>query len=335
MDVDKDWAPSSGNNVVTCSVCGEPLPFVDTLAQKTQASKVCRNLDCRHLLQQETVLPPALFKAQREYLRQRTMDRRARETARQEHQARIQLAEDTENQAIANTYLTRQSAPDRIGVVLLPSGLSQTEAQTEARRARYRAHLQSVIAAAQDAKNLTDLPRDQHYDAPDKRRRTESMLARHPRLAQLCDHLCTQCRGGCCAQGADHAYISAVSIRRQLDADPDLTAHELLNAYLTRLPPASIAGACINQTSTGCALPRELRSDICNGYFCAELKDLQQAWDTQDKQPERLLVIQRANTHWNRFESEGPNPVVAIAWVDEKGVQAATEVETVVAPSSD
>lgn len=333
MDAEKDWAPSASGNIVPCAVCGEPVPFIDTLAQKTQRHKVCRSLACRHLLQQEAAMPPALFKAQRDFLRQRIMDQHAREAARQEHRARVKQVEAAENQVITQEYLARYPSPDRLKVVVLPSGLSQTEAQTQARRERYRDHLQSVIAAALDAEKLTDLPHDQHYDAYDKRKRTDSMLAAHPRLARICDHLCTQCRGGCCAQGADHAYVSAVSIRRRLELDPTLTAGDILDAYLDRLPEQSVAGACINQTSTGCALPRELRSDICNGYFCTELKDLQQAWDTQGEQPEQLLVIQRANTNWNRFESEGPNTVVAVTWVDEEGVRAAGELKGGVAPS--
>lgn len=268
-------------------------------------------------------MPPALFQAQLNFQRQRIREQRAREAEHRQRRAYIEQTEAAENQAIADAVFAHEPDQGRRLVVVLPQGANQPDRLSSARRDRYKDHLKHILAEATACASIADLPRDQHYDAPEQRKGIDTLLARHPRLAQLCDRLCGQCQGGCCAQGADHAYLSAVSMRRQLDANPELNAEHLLHAYLERLPEESMTGACINQTATGCALPRELRSDICNGYFCPELKVLQQGWDKEQQQPHRLLAIQRAHTNWNRFETGDINPVVAVAWVSGDGVRAA------------
>ena len=318
--MDANWTPPA-THTVCCSVCGDPVPFADVVLQKQQARKVCRSVDCRRLLEQEAHLPPALFRSQLEFQRQRIQDLRAREAARQAHRERIEREEEAENQAIAAALLAGEPDADRIALVSLPRGLDRLEPLTDERRERYRTHLLTCLADALACNDIDELPRDQHYDAHDRCLQTEQFLAQRPRLAQLSDQLCGHCRGGCCAAGSDQAYLTAISLRRVLDANPGMTGDALVQGYLDCLPAQSVAGSCINQTATGCALSRELRSDVCNGYFCPEVKLLQEQWETRN--PPKLLVIQRAHHNWNRFEADDPNPVVTVAWVDDDGVTAA------------
>ena len=317
-----NWSPPA--TAVHCSVCGDPVPFADAARQQQQTRKVCRGIDCRRLLEQEAHMPPALFRAQLEFQRRRIRELRAREAARKAHQERIERTEDAESRAIADRLLARERDPERIGLVYLPSGLDQPLPQDATRRERYREHLQTMLTEAVACASVEELPRDQHYDSRERRLEMDALLARQPRLQQLCDNLCGQCRGGCCAIGGDHAYLSVASVRRVLDEHPEMSADVLVRTYLDHLPPQSMAGACINQTATGCALPRELRSDVCNGYFCPELKALQREWaqrqEDETGEPERWLVIQRANHNWNRFDAEEANAVVAAVWVDADGV---------------
>ena len=324
--MDADWTLPHAHTVCCC-VCGDPIPFADVVLQKQQARKVCRSLDCRRLLEQEAHMPPAMFRNQLEFQRRRIQDFRTREAAKQAHRERIEQEEEGQNRAIAEALLAGEPDADRIALVSLPCGLDQLEPLADERRERFRVHLLTCVTDALACNNIDELPRDQHYDAHDRRLQTEQFLAQQPRLEQLCDQLCGHCRGGCCAAGGDQAYLTAISLRRVLDANPGMTGDALVQRYLDCLPEQSVAGSCINQTATGCALPRALRSDVCNGYFCPELKALQAQWETRE--PKRLLAIQRANHNWNRFEAEDPNPVVAVAWVDDDGV---TAVETMPVP---
>ena len=43
------------------------------------------------------------------------------------------------------------------------------------------------------------------------------------------------------------------------------------------LPPEHVRGACLYQTATGCAMPRERRADICNGFECDALQQVRRA----------------------------------------------------------
>ena len=104
-----------------------------------------------------------------------------------------------------------------------------------------------------------------------------------------------------------------------MDTDPSLTAAGLLEAYLGHTPAESMEAACLLQTPTGCALPRELRSDVCNGYYCPSLVALQDGWNEEDPPP--VLAIQRAHHVWNRYGTTTMNPVTTVAVVDEDGVR--------------
>ena len=76
-----------------------------------------------------------------------------------------------------------------------------------------------------------------------------------------------------------------------------------------------MTGACVNQTASGCVLPRSLRSDVCNSYYCDSLRKLHGEWEAGEV-PNALLVVQRSHTNWNRFEGEGVNPVVGVRLVN-------------------
>ena len=263
-------------------------------------------------------MPPAMFRARLEIERRRILQSRSREKEKQAYRERIEQAENDENLAIAKVLLARENSPDRVPLVALPSGCDRLVPLSGERRQRYRKNLRAMLADALACASVEELPRDQHYDAHDRRLETGRYLSQQTRLERFYDQLCGQCRGGCCAAGGDHAHLSAVGLRRVLDANPEMRADDLVQIYVDHLPQQSMAGACINQTADGCALPRELRSDICNGYFCPGLKALKAEWEMGA--PERLLVIQRSNNNWNRFERGEANPVVAVIWVEEDRV---------------
>jgi hypothetical protein len=84
---------------------------------------------------------------------------------------------------------------------------------------------------------------------------------------------CATCRGSCCRLGQDHAFVSADTIRRGMRARPGRSAVDVLREYVSYLPETTLEHGCVFQRPDGCALPRTLRGDICNTFFCYGLHD--------------------------------------------------------------
>ncbi|CAA0081828.1 Uncharacterised protein [BD1-7 clade bacterium] len=199
------------------------------------------------------------------------------------HQQRMnQIRADAERKTIrAHQYERTQAAlvtayPQTLindaAIIDLPSGPAQTIKVSAARISAYQQHLEKIIAAAIDASSEDDFPNDNEYSAPPRRQEMDDLLAGDNRLREVSDSCCSYCKGGCCVLGKDHAYLLPITLFRYLRDHPDETPQALLQRYLDLRPEVVMADSCINHTPQGCALPRELRSEICNGYYCDSLK---------------------------------------------------------------
>ena len=94
----------------------------------------------------------------------------------------------------------------------------------------------------------------------------------HPQGARLCGH----CRGRCCQHGAGwNAFIDLTVLQRWQQIHPEQCAADAVQAYLSLLPGKHVERGCLYQTAQGCVLPRELRADICNGFACPQLQQVQ------------------------------------------------------------
>lgn len=82
---------------------------------------------------------------------------------------------------------------------------------------------------------------------------------------------CTLCQGWCCKGGGEHAYLDERTMARVRRARPELEARAVIRLYIERMPPAGFEGSCVFHGAAGCTLTRELRSDVCNSYFCSGL----------------------------------------------------------------
>jgi hypothetical protein len=133
-------------------------------------------------------------------------------------------------------------------------------AVTDEDRARHRAYLESVVADGM----IIDLSRLAPSTADDT----------HPQGGRLCG----QCRGRCCEHGAGwRAFLDLVVLQRWEQENPGRTLAHALEAYVSFLPAEHVEGACLYQTATGCAMPRERRAEICNGFACEALQQVQRA----------------------------------------------------------
>lgn len=131
-------------------------------------------------------------------------------------------------------------------------------AVTDDDRARHAAHLEQVAAegVAIDRSRLADTSADDS----------------HPQSGHLCGH----CGGRCCQHGAAwNAFIDITVLRSWVEDHADRTLGDAARFYVDALPAAHVHGACLYQTAQGCALPRERRAWICNGFACAALQQVQ------------------------------------------------------------
>lgn len=123
--------------------------------------------------------------------------------------------------------------------------------------------------------------------------------ARHAALTAQGDppqgrHLCAECQGACCRLGGStHAFIDATLLQRWLDEHPGASPADAVQAYVDMLPAQRLDGGCLYQTTTGCAMPRRQRADVCNGFACASLQSVQRGAAERPGQAFVSLVLDR------------------------------------------
>jgi hypothetical protein len=313
-----DDAPAPSRGGLICDVCGGPVAAADAALQKSRSINACRAAECQRLATLQSTMNPHLFKTQFAFQSGLIRQRRDQEARRRQHIQTIETTEAQENHEILQSFLEQQTETDRrsIRVLSIPSGLARLITPDQQRLQHYTRHLQDVIQQAFQHSNIEDVPSTQDRDDHEVLENTARRLHRRPDLQHISDQLCALCKGGCCPAGADHAFVSVSTIRRLLDADPALSKEATLDLYLVHVPAEAIEGGCINQTASGCALPRAIRSDVCNGYYCEPLRLFQQ--DMADRQPpDQVLAVQRSNTQWNRFDSVDGNRILNIVLIEE------------------
>jgi len=179
-----------------------------------------------------------------------------RHQAAQAHTAGLKQALSSAALAAARSQLQLQEAPATL--VWLQHCEPQMIAVDDEDRDRHRSYLESVVADGM----VIDRTRLAASTADDK----------HPQGARLC----AQCRGRCCEHGAGwRAFIDLTVLSRWQQEHPACNLADAVDAYVTMLPAEHVRGACLYQTATGCALPRERRADICNGFACEALQRVQ------------------------------------------------------------
>jgi len=192
---------------------------------------------------------------------------------------------------IAARDMLRESESDgtvghALPVILLPANTRGTALLPESSREDFLSRLRAAIAEAflepvrdnsapmsLEAAAARDNARE-HAIAPDD-------APGAPDLAAMLGASCATCRGECCTAGGTHAFLKEDSLRRvraQLaDEGAPLTAESLEALYASHLPVRHYRGSCVFHTTTACALPRSLRSDLCNRYLCGGLTQLTRA----------------------------------------------------------
>jgi len=168
---------------------------------------------------------------------------------------------------------------------VLPANSDPLVPQDPSRRARFAQHLAEIAeAAVLDQAHLQSDP----VDAEPRTNGRGSLSA----------GVCAACRGSCCRAGGDQAYLTEETMVRSLQAHPDWTLAQIMDAYLKHLPAESVLNSCIYHSATGCGLPRDLRSSTCNRYLCGKLTNLLAG--LPEKNPPPVLAVMFDDGHWTR-----------------------------------
>jgi hypothetical protein len=89
--------------------------------------------------------------------------------------------------------------------------------------------------------------------------------------AKVARAACSLCRGWCCQNGGDDAFLDDQTMARVRRDRPQLGVQALVRIYVEQVPMLVYQDSCIFHGKRGCTLDRSLRADICNGYFCRGL----------------------------------------------------------------
>lgn len=282
-----------------CDVCNESFVSISESQLVKHNYQVCASIACKNIIQQ---CKTKTSEAARLYLqlqsklikerKQRLLDEEKRITELEKQQ----LDENTE---ILNHTLSTNPDVDEnlIQIVEVPSGILQTATLARKRVEEYKMYLQAIADKAIQYDSSSQIPDKTLHELQQKRQAIEHRLENNPKTKTMSEALCTMCKGGCCTSGKNTAYLTELTIRRFMDDNPELTASQVVDKYLSYLSDSPILNSCINHTDRGCGLPRHMRSDICNGYFCDSVVSFQRK-DEANTSPIPILAIQRANTLW-------------------------------------
>lgn len=236
-------------------MCGRPLEVTQL------ALGLCDGPECRRVGLVERTLAQARqqrrqIEAEAQALRDRAVQRtRTAAQALRERGAEIHVLDEA------------ASFP----IVTIPSFDRQSARTPRRRRSLLRTHVARLVAeVSQPATTSGPIEVQSQPDGKAERAGMGAVLR----------EACAICRGACCRAGGDHAYLTEATIRRYRDAHPGRGSGEVVNDYVSRIPLRAYRDSCIYHAPGGCALPRDMRSDTCNAFFCESLRSFRAGGET-------------------------------------------------------
>lgn len=328
-----EWAAGAALAAwVTCVACAAPLrrqPFRQPIGQPIAPQihppaapdpfPCCDAVRCRMLVARRGDLGDAGLRHLLQVQARQATEQKQIEAGQQARRDREQRENTACQAALLPALQARLAAlPQPVAPallhVVLPSGPRRQRALSKHRRERYQRHLQWVLAG------LATLSGDKPAAAQDSVT-TAPGAANPPSPASgppWAGSLCGVCRGGCCTQGGDTAYLGSKTLQRVMQQQPQMGAEAVLAHYLAHLPAQSMAGSCIHHTAQGCSLPREMRSDTCNDFLCGPAALLQ----APDQAVDAVVVIQRRQSLWRLDDLALDNSITRATLLSADGMVA-------------
>ncbi|MDT0681879.1 hypothetical protein RM543_04210 [Roseicyclus sp. F158] len=260
-----------------CRVCGQPVP------PERAGLGICGNPVCQTRATIEAASAEVKRKAEE------------RDAAEAKGLARVShVIEATAAQA-------GEPDLDRIATGVVPHITLTEVPQEEEQLERFETNLGRAIAEALGEEEAPEWLQTEAEGDPDFVQRAEHQQGDPLSL----DAACIACRGDCCMQGNGRdAFINMRTIQWYLRQNPEAGKEEIRQDYLSRLPEAHIERSCVYHTNTGCALPREMRADVCNRWECRWRDALR--GEIRRKGAARSAVVGLPRDHDDHPEEGGP-----------------------------
>lgn len=176
-----------------------------------------------------------------------------------EEQARAQITSEAE--AIAESVLG-PLAPKL--VIVVPALNSDEEAISDLRRLQFESGLREAITLAEQLAANPD-----KADCLNREYSFRSVTAASPTVVNAC----STCRGRCCLNGREHAFLIPEFLAWRLLNEPGITPDTMVLQYMDLIPDQSVADSCVYHSRNGCVLPPKLRGSTCHDFFCTSLHD--------------------------------------------------------------
>src|SRR5215472_4757263 len=133
--------------------------------------------------------------------------------------------------------------------VMVPSNDKAAVPISRERVRRLRKHLIVTLRALR-------MTKDPEHSVSPLRPEPEGFAARVARTA------CSLCKGWCCTNGDDHAFLDQGTIARVRRARLPLDARSVLRLYIERVPEGGYEGSWIFHGKHGCTLDRSGGCDV-------------------------------------------------------------------------
>lgn len=258
----------------TCLICDAPLPW-----NRAQNSQLCIRAECAwrySLLKKQNKLCRVcgrplstenwtLGLCAAPDCRRTALAQRAHE----DHEQRVRQERLLWKQAIRlrDQVMTHFGvrAPKSFQLAVIPAAVHQIARLPAQRRREFRDYLKSLIDRAA---SLPVPPVVDQEPAP------EPVSVQDARLQAASGSACACCQGSCCRGGAyTHAFLGVETLQRYRAAHPKQNPRQILAAYLRHIGNETCEGSCVYHRADGCSLPREMRADICNNFYCGGLHE--------------------------------------------------------------
>lgn len=305
-----------------CEVCQRPI----LAGVGVEGEIVCKSFECIRVMKQKQTLPPQLFanmlKVQTGIIRGQEAQVQAEEQKRAALDERIR----TEDEELLAKLQGRaiHPVPANTRLVSVASGASKISNLPQQRKRAFRDHLNETIAVAMSNVRTENTGYHKNLTRLSNQKKNAEQL---PALPQFTDMTCGQCKGGCCIAGTNKAFVEAPLIRRVMDDNRSLRPMDIYHLYMDHLPNKSITGSCVYHTEKGCNLPRELRSDVCNGYLCDPLDQHHKA-SVASGELLPALVVSRNHRQFHRHDDGARHDILSVTVVN-GGQQQLIDVENI------
>lgn len=153
-------------------------------------------------------------------------------------------------------------------VIVVPHLDAEEQPLSDSRRSAFLARLRESVS---EATHMAQRPDKADCLNREYASRTEAVASR------AVINACSTCRGRCCRNGRDHAFLIAEFLAWRLLNEPDFTPESLFDQYEALIPSQSIVESCVYHSKQGCVLPHSLRGSTCHDFFCTGLLDFPDA----------------------------------------------------------